>query len=392
MQTIFTYAVFVIVIGSYSAVKIQEHQKINLSCAVFGFLISMGVNFMLREMFGYFSIDEDFFREYPYLFCLYAIVHTIFCYFIMYFLHKILHQYYYEQRIGELKAVYVRKILFLLLLEVGICGMILLFQTIYGNYAGFSAGTIKYNVLIFLFLAVSIGIVTVIFLKNTFTQQQFKEEMEQVKAMKDYVDRIEALYLDIRSFKHDYINILSSLHTYVNERNYEGLEKYFEQEILPAGSRIAMEDSVYGRLGYLKEPEIKSIVYTKVFYAMKKGIHVRTELKDTIDDFPMKVIDLVRILGILLDNAIEASELTSEKMLCISFLKDTEGIYIQITNSTFEIENIEKLYQIDISSKGEGHGIGLYEVRKIAEQYTNVLLNTEYHDFVFSQELTLLYE
>lgn len=391
MQTIFICAIFAIVIGGYSAMKAQEHREINLFCAVLAFLISLGVYFVFGKVFGHFYINKEFFREYPYIFCLYVIVQAICCYFIIYFSHKLLHQYYYEQRIGGLKAVYVRKIFFLLLLEAGVCCMILLFQTIYGNYAGFSASTIKYNILIFLFLAVSTGIVTVIFLRNTFTQQQLKEEVAQAKAMKEYADRIEALYLDIRSFKHDYINILSSLHSYMNERNYEGLEEYFEQEILPAGSRIALEDSVYGRLGFIKEPEIKSIVYTKVFCAMKQGINVRTELKNKIDDFPMNGIDLVRILGILLDNAIEASALTEEKTLYIGFFKDADGVYVQIRNSSPEIENIEKLYQLGTSSRGEGRGIGLYEVRKILDRYSNALLNTEYRDFIFSQKLILLY-
>ncbi len=319
------------------------------------------------------------------------IVQAICCYFVTYILYKVIHQCYYEKEIAGLKIVYVKKILFLLCLEAGICCFILLFQTIYSNYAGFSANTIEYNFLIFLFLFTSISIITVLFLRNTFIEQQLKEELAQAKSMKDYADRIETLYLDIRSFKHDYINILSSLHSYINERNYEGLENYFNQEILPTGSMTAMEDSIYGRLGFIQESEIKSIVYIKIFYAIKKKINVITDIKEKIGDFPMNVLDIVRVLGILLDNAIEASASTEEKKLYISFSKDMEGVYIQIHNSSPEIYHIESLYQIDVSSKGEGRGIGLYEVRKILDKYANVLLHTEYNDFVFSQKLILLY-
>lgn len=222
-------------------------------------------------------------------------------------------------------------------------------------------------------------------------KKQLTEEFLQIESMKEYTSKIEDLYLNIRSFKHDYINILSSFYTYINERNYEGLEKYFNQEILPASSNLAYEDSVYGRLGLIQAPEIKSILYTKILDAKKYNIKVTTEIKEKIDNFPINILDLVRVLGILLDNAIEASSLTKRKFLCIFLFTDAEGIYIQIQNSSVQIDNIEKLYQKEISSKGDGHGIGLYEVRKIVNGYSNILLHTEYNDFVFYQKLTLLY-
>lgn len=67
-----------------------------------------------------------------------------------------------------------------------------------------------------------------------------------------------------------------------------------------------------------------------------------------------------------------------------------ENIYIQIQNSSPQIENVEELYQIKNSSKGEERGIGLFEVRKIIGQYSNVLLNTEYSNFIFTQKLVLI--
>lgn len=233
--------------------------------------------------------------------------------------------------------------------------------------------------------------ILMLFLRNSHREQQLTQQLAQAEAMKDYTNRIEKLYLDIRSFKHDYINILSSFHSYINEHDYEGLEKYFNQEILPAGSKIAPEDSIYGRLGYIEEPKIKSIVYIKIFRAFKLDINVTTDIREKINDFPVNVTDLVRILGILLDNAIEASAATDKKLLSISFLKDSEGIYIQIHNSSPQIDNVEQLYRIDVSSKDDGRGFGLYEVRKILDQYPNALLNTEYKDFIFSQKLALLY-
>lgn len=292
---------------------IEKIQKIILS-----FFIIIGLNYLLQPLLKSFFIDEIFFREYPHIFCLYLISLTIICYFITYFLDKILNKNYFQQK------------------------------------------------------------------------KQLKEEYMQINSMKEYTNQIEDLYLNIRSFKHDYINILSSFHSYINEHNYEGLEKYFNREILPAGLSLAFEDSVYGRLGFIQVPEIKSIVYTKILYAKKQKINVTISIKEKIDYFPVKTLDLVRVLGILLDNAIEASVLTNEKFLSVTFFKDTESICIQIQNSSRYIDNIEELYKIRASSKGEGRGIGLYEVRRIVNKYSSVLLNTEYDNYIFNQKLILL--
>ncbi|MDE5910589.1 MAG: GHKL domain-containing protein [Lachnospiraceae bacterium] len=289
-----------------------------------------------------------------------------------------------------LKTSYAIKIFAFLFCEIGICCFILLLQIIYNNYIGLH-DIIKCNVYLFLIFFGAINSITILFLGNLLKEQRLADQLAQANLMKDYTERLEALYLDIRSFKHDYINILSSLHSYINEKNYKGLEDYFNEEILPTGTKIASDDSIYGRLGHIKNPEIKSILYSKIFLAFKQKLNVTTQINEDIEYFPMNTIDLIRIFGILLDNAIESSIATDEKNLFISIIKDSEGIYIQIKNSSCHIDNIENLYQIGISSKDSGHGLGLYEVRKILDQYPNTLLNTEYNNFMFDQKLVLLF-
>lgn len=175
---------------------------------------------------------------------------------------------------------------------------------------------------------------------SSLKEKLLAEQLDQVRTMKDYTDKIESLYLDIRTFKHDYINVLSSLHGYIAEQDYRGLEDYFHKEILPTGTKIALEDSIYGRLGNIQNTEIKSIIYAKIFPAFKEGIYVTTDVREKIANYPINTVDLVRILGILLDNALEASLASEKKFLSISFSRDDESIYIQITNSSPKIDSI----------------------------------------------------
>ena len=59
--------------------------------------------------------------------------------------------------------------------------------------------------------------------------------------------------------------------------------------------------------------------------------------------------------------------------------------------NSISINNIDKLYEKNTTTKGKHRGIGLYEVRQILNQYPNALLSTEYKDYIFTQKLTLLY-
>ena len=387
----FIITLFMILLGTLLLITVfQKHRIVNLLCSVFNFYIAIGTNYLLILFFSHFKIDEFFFKEFPYMFCLYLIVQLICTYFVSYLLLKLASHLYFKTNITDLKISYAGQIFILLFCEISIYGFILFLQTTYDINLSASE-VIQYNIFIFLLLFVTVNSITILFFKNILKEQQFENQVTQANAVEKYAGHLEDLYLNIRSFKHDYINILSSLHAYINDHDYKGLEEYFYQEILPAGSKIASQDSIYGRLGHIQAPEIKSILYLKIFLALKQEINVTTQIKDSIDNFPMNTIDLVRILGILLDNAIEASAATAEKILSIIFLKDSEGIYIQIQNSSCNIDNIEKIYQIGTSSKGSERGIGLYEARQILKKHPNALLNTEYSNFMFSQKLVLLY-
>ncbi|GFI03209.1 sensor histidine kinase DcuS [Lachnospiraceae bacterium] len=389
--TFFIFAALFILLGTILLIAIfQKHRIVNLLCSIFNLYISIGTNYILIALLSYFKIDKSFFKEYPYIFCLYLVVQLIYSYFISYLLYKPMSRYYFESKMTGLKTSYGIKIFAFLFCEIGICCFIFLLQVIYNNYIGMQE-MIKYNVYIFLILFLTINGISILFLGSLLKEQQLADQLAQTNAMKDYTERLEALYLDLRSFKHDYINILSSLHSYISEKNYEGLENYFNAQILPTGTKIASDDSIYGRLGHIKSPEVKSILYSKIFLAFKQKINVTTQVNEEIDNFPMNTIDLIRVLGILLDNAIDSSAATNEKNLIISIIKDSEGIYIQIKNSSCHIDNIENLYQIGVSSKGSKRGLGLYEARKILEQYSNTLLQTEYANFVFNQKLVLLF-
>lgn len=105
----------------------------------------------------------------------------------------------------------------------------------------------------------------------------------------------------------------------------------------------------------------------------------------------MKCLDLCRLIGIFLNNAIESSLLCANKFVDIGIIKNDSEIIIVIINSCKDsCPPVYKLYEDGFSTKGTGHGLGLASVKEmIDKKYSNVLLNTNISNGTFKQELII---
>jgi two-component system sensor histidine kinase AgrC len=118
---------------------------------------------------------------------------------------------------------------------------------------------------------------------------------------------------------------------------------------------------------------------------------VSIELIDDIEHINISTIDLCRITGILLDNAIEASILCDDKFIHFAMIKTDNEIILILSNSCLSsTPPIHKLYEKNFSTKGENRGIGLNNIKKIInKRYNNILFNTSINNCIFKQELII---
>lgn len=151
---------------------------------------------------------------------------------------------------------------------------------------------------------------------------QLRTRAAQAESLREYAHRLESLYQEIRGFKHDYLNILSSMYSYLEEERYEELKRYFEERFLPDGRKLAAEDLSIGRLNNMKILELKGLLYTKVLKDSDFQLHITVDIPEPVTEIHMDIPDLVRILGIFLDNAMEAASTTPHKELYTNFEPD----------------------------------------------------------------------
>src|SRR5699024_8839922 len=95
---------------------------------------------------------------------------------------------------------------------------------------------------------------------------------------------------------------------FIREDDMEGLRKYFNEEIMPMQDNMQMKSLKINGIENLKVREIKGLLTTKILQAQEKNIRLSIEVPEPIEKIDMSIINLSRVIGILLDNAIESSE------------------------------------------------------------------------------------
>lgn len=269
--------------------------------------------------------------------------------------------------------------------------LIIFYTNIYlGSKAGFNEDVLRANGILFLTYFILLGVILFVLIRSLTKELEFRNKQKEFENLKQYTESLEKLYSDMRVFRHDYINIISSMIGYIDNRDMDGLERHFYENIIPVSKSMQKNDFKIGAIKNIDIPEIKGIVSSKLIRAQELGLDVHVEVVENIDDIKMNIIDLSRILGILLDNAIEASKESLEFKLKLAFIKTEKAIIIVISNSYKEKNiSLNKIFKPNYSTKGSGRGIGLTNLKKIVDNYDNVFLETKMIDNYFIQELQI---
>ncbi|PTI57072.1 accessory regulator AgrC [Staphylococcus xylosus] len=240
-------------------------------------------------------------------------------------------------------------------------------------------------------ITTAILIITISF--SIIRQIQYKRNMQEIENYYKYTLQIEKINHEMRKFRHDYVNILSTLSDFIREEDMEGLRDYFHSEILPMQDSMQMNAIKINGIENLHVREIKGLLTTKILQAQEKNIRISIEVPESIEKIDMPIINLSRVIGILLDNAIEASEkINEEQLIRIAFIKneDTSVTFIVMNKCEPDMPKVHTLFQENFSTKGKNRGLGLSTLKELTDSTTNVLLDTTIDNNYFIQKVEIL--
>lgn len=294
---------------------------------------------------------------------------------LIYLLRKPLRKLF-NYRLSKNKKIVVLSLLTLVTIAV-------FFYSLIKDYR-FSNNVFTYLLVIFT-LVVILGY---LFKEKMNNENMFKRYDDLLTVMKNYESDIE----DHRTSNHETRNELLAIRSKVSDLGDETLCEYIDSIL---GDKKNINSAKYSRFKYLPTNGLKGFLYYKFSEAEEKGLDVKLNIAKQVENSFLKDLntkdfkDLTRILGVYLDNAIEASVLSEKKQLGIEIYKVKNDIEIIISNTYSNKVDKDKIGNERYSTKGLTRGHGLLLVKRILKNNNRLTSEAKVTDTIYSQTIKI---
>ena len=212
-----------------------------------------------------------------------------------------------------------------------------------------------------------------------------------LEMQENYNKSLTTLYDNIRGFKHDFDNMLNIIDGYLSVNDIDGFKSYYSDL---RADRIKTQNIEILNPNVINNPGIYNLIVSKYKKAIKLNINIQFDFFFDFNNLHMPFYEFSRILGILLDNAIEATAECEQKELFLTFRESPRNnVQIISIENTYKNKNIDtkKIFEKGFSGKHNHTGLGLWEINKIINKNDNIVLNTFKDDRFFKQQLEIYY-
>ncbi len=357
--------------------------KASLIKSILSVIITLIVTSILESIiiniFLVFGIDSQLLVQIP----LYRIISVLLIYLVLYLLTLVIK--YFKVNISIIDNLTLKnKILLgisLLLILLVLC---LQFYLIIFHSSSMPLLVSSINIIL-LIIYFSISVYNIL---NISKLASTKQDLESANLT---INSLSILHDNVRSFKHDFDNIVNSIGGYVVNEDMEGLKKYYNQlleECNKTNNLYALSPKV------INHPAIYHMLATKYYEADKENVTINLNVFLDLNEIEtrMKIYDFTRILGILLDNAIEAAKVCKKKVINVTFRKEiSNDMIVVIIQNTYTNKDVdtEDIYKKGVSSKENHSGLGLWKIRQILMRNNNLNLFTSKDDKYFTQQFEI---
>lgn len=249
----------------------------------------------------------------------------------------------------------------------------------------------KFTNNIFLYLASIIVLVSVLFslIKQMLDNDKLTKEYDKLL---DFMTTYEVEIENQRILRHEVKNEFRTIRAKIcdKQKNKEIIE-YIDEIV---NDKYEMKQEKYAKFGYLPANGIKGLCYFKTQEAENKGLKVSLNISKKVKNSTIYSLnikqqrDFGRILGVFLDNAIEASVESKEKKLGIEAYTSLEKEFKLIVSNTYENKVEENKMGIErFSTKEKNRGHGLLLVKKLIETNEIFEIKTELRENIYIQTI-----
>ncbi|MGX7693262.1 sensor histidine kinase, partial [Lactiplantibacillus plantarum] len=232
----------------------------------------------------------------------------------------------------------------------------------------------------------------VFFIRSYMKKQEASHQAKQNTQLNEYLKSVEQQYLELRRFKHDYKNIMLSLQDSISNGSSSEQLPYFKELIAQSAIDTSLDNGKIAKIQYIGNETLRGLIVQKFFDAQTKGIELSLELDQSEFIIKHNLVDVVRIVGNLLDNAIDAAKSTPDKQVTCAFNSLHETKEISVRNSTNKKLDVNKMFELGASTKGSQRGFGLSNVQQLVDRQKNFFLDVDSKNDRVIITLTILEE
>ncbi len=210
-----------------------------------------------------------------------------------------------------------------------------------------------------------------------------------IEFMNSYEEKIDELRIQSHENKNQLLNIKSKI---IDKDKNKNIIEYIDSIL---NEKVQLDKGKYSKLKYLPSNGFKGMFYYKISKAEELGIKISINISAGIKKSVLHNMNaedykqLCRIIGVYLDNAIEASAISNEKLLGIEIYLNNNDVEIIISNSYLGEVDIKNVNEKGYSTKGKSHGYGLSLVKNILENSDIFSSETTTCNGIYTQKLNI---
>lgn len=227
-----------------------------------------------------------------------------------------------------------------------------------------------------------------VLIRSIFLKEEMRLQETDRKTLIQYNQDLESNMESLRDIRHDIKNLFLTMGGFVEKSGDSQMRSLYQEHIVPFANQELCKCDLQAKLSQIQDESLKSFLYYKMMQGIEQGISIELEIQLHGDcNFGIAQIDLIRILGILIDNAIEEA-VSCKGAVAIHIKESASEFAFSVRNST-RPQTRERGVIAGTSDKGFGRGNGLLIVRKIIAKYKNILLNSYFKEDDFVQLLRI---
>lgn len=229
--------------------------------------------------------------------------------------------------------------------------------------------------------------------------KMFEEKSRYIKMNNKYnmtnttLKELEQNVTRLKITNHENKNQLLTIRNMIKKgEDGKSLIKHIENIV---NTKIKDDETLMLQTSTITNSMISSIVYSKMLTMKENDVDaaliISRDIKDLyLSDIPDELaVEVCKIIGVYLDNALEEVSKYEEKLINIEFYAEKKTLCIAISNN-FEGEiDFEKMDNPGYTTKENGHGYVLSLAREIIESNDKLSSEREIKDNIFKQILKI---